>query len=306
MADNKDEKKQPASWKHLTSGIMGGMGLVLAGHPLDTIKVRMQTMPTPAPGQAPMFTGMIDCLVKTVRNETVFGLFKGMGSPLVGVPPMYAVVFASYGWCAKLVRDPATGDAPLSIWRTMLAGAGSGAITTVVTTPVEGIKARLQVQYHRPKGTPAEFSGPFDAARKIFVKDGVKGLMRGFWPTFARDVPGSMSYFGAYEFVRRMFVPEGGTLNDVHPLALLFAGGMGGMANWMTIFPVDVVKSRVQTSSSDQYKGMVDCFQKIVAKEGYGALFRGLAPCLVRAFPANAACFAAYELTMRVLNKVSP
>jgi hypothetical protein len=127
---------------------------------------------------------------------------------------------------------------------------------------------------------------------------------------------------------------------------------MGGMANWITIFPIDVIKSRVQTSEASQYKGMLDCYRcaskpdggvrvmshrfdsvslavcsKVVKTEGYRALYRGLTPCLVRAFPgaivfachsclaeltdalfhvANAACFACFELAMRGLNSVFP
>jgi solute carrier family 25 carnitine/acylcarnitine transporter 20/29 len=114
----------------------------------------MQTMAKPAPGQAPMFSGMWDCAVKTVRHEGVReisvcvlvclttstpllqfgGLYKGMGSPLVGVPPMYAVVFWSYGMCSRLLETPGQVG-PLSIWQTMLAGAGSGVFTTVRSDP---------------------------------------------------------------------------------------------------------------------------------------------------------------------------
>jgi solute carrier family 25 carnitine/acylcarnitine transporter 20/29 len=64
---------------------------------LSQIKVRLQTMPTPPPGQAPQFTGTWDCAVKTVRLEGVRGLFKGMVSPITGVPPIYALVFGAYG-----------------------------------------------------------------------------------------------------------------------------------------------------------------------------------------------------------------
>ena len=42
---------------------------VLAGHPMDTIKVRLQTMPTPKPGEKPLFTSTLDCVQKTIRRE---------------------------------------------------------------------------------------------------------------------------------------------------------------------------------------------------------------------------------------------
>jgi len=47
-----------------------------SGQPFDTIKVRMQSMPTPAPGQAPLYAGVGDCLKKTIRNEGASALYK--------------------------------------------------------------------------------------------------------------------------------------------------------------------------------------------------------------------------------------
>lgn len=58
---------------------------MLSGHPFDTIKVRLQTMPVPKPGEKPMYTGMWNCVVKTVKLEGFFGLYKGMSAPLVGI-----------------------------------------------------------------------------------------------------------------------------------------------------------------------------------------------------------------------------
>ena len=40
--------------------------------------------------------------------------------------------------------------------------------------------------------------------------------------------------------------------------------------------PVDVVKTRLQLDKTGQYKGVVDCFKKIHAQEGVGALWKGL------------------------------
>ena len=59
----------PGFFKSFVAGGVGGSCLVIVGQPMDLIKVRLQSMPLPAPGQAPMYTGTWDCLTKTVRNE---------------------------------------------------------------------------------------------------------------------------------------------------------------------------------------------------------------------------------------------
>lgn len=47
---------------------------MFVGHPLDLIKVRLQTMPIPAAGEAPLYTGMVDCAKKTMARDGVRSL----------------------------------------------------------------------------------------------------------------------------------------------------------------------------------------------------------------------------------------
>ena len=61
------EKAQPSLLKSFVAGGVGGMSLVLVGHPLDTIKVRVQTMVV-VPGQPPPYSGVIDCGKKIVAK----------------------------------------------------------------------------------------------------------------------------------------------------------------------------------------------------------------------------------------------
>jgi len=74
---------------------------------LICIKVRLQTMPQPSPGEAPMFTGTFDCARATVQKEGFRGLYRGMSAPLVGITPLYAVCFLGYSVGKRLqMKDP--------------------------------------------------------------------------------------------------------------------------------------------------------------------------------------------------------
>lgn len=64
---SKGRKTSPI--KEFFAGGFGGICLVASGHPLDTIKVRLQTMPKPGPGQEPLYKGTFDCAKKTVAKE---------------------------------------------------------------------------------------------------------------------------------------------------------------------------------------------------------------------------------------------
>lgn len=67
--------------------------------------------------------------------------------------------------------------------------------------------------------------------------------------------------------------------------AVLFSGGMAGVGMWSIAIPPDVIKSRIQTAPTGTYSGFLDCGAKIIKNEGPQALFKGLGPALLRAFP---------------------
>lgn len=104
--------------------------------------------------------------------------------------------------------------------------------------------------------------------------------------------------FGTYEVIKRALVTLQG-IDDpskLSPFAVMTAGGFAGMACWGVAIPPDVLKSRFQTAPEGKYRGVVDVYRTLVKEEGYGALFTGFRPAMIRAFPANAACFLGMEL----------
>ncbi|XP_049848861.1 mitochondrial carnitine/acylcarnitine carrier protein-like [Schistocerca gregaria] len=303
--EDSNKKRKAFDIKNAISGISGGAALVLSGHPLDTIKIRLQTQ-VKVDGVAP-FAGPIDCVFKTVRNEGFRGLYKGVSSPLLGVPPIYSLVFFSYGTSKQMLspRNAAPGEL-LSIPRIFLAGCITGVVTTIITTPIELLKSRLQIQYANPAHTLERYTGLLDCARKIVAKEGFRALYQGTVVTLYRDIPGTGSYFAMYELCCRLLLDPEHQSSLKKSLIILFAGGMGGIFNWLSVFPIDVIKSRIQTSPAQRYppgtKGVVMCGLELVAAEGPKGLFKGLSPALIRAFPANACCFLAFELTLKLLN----
>merc|ERR1719471_2026623 len=54
-----------------------------------------------------MYTGTVDCVSKTVKLEGIRGLYKGMGAPLVGVAPIFALSFMGFGIGKKIQQSHA-------------------------------------------------------------------------------------------------------------------------------------------------------------------------------------------------------
>lgn len=296
------EKQRSSPIKNFLAGGFGGVCLVAAGHPLDTIKVRLQTMPQPQAGQSPLYTGTWDCARKTVVKEGFFGLYKGMAAPLVGVTPMFAVCFFGFGVGKRIQQK--TPDEELTYRQLFQAGMISGVFTTGIMVPGERIKCLLQIQQGSAE---VKYAGPVDCAKQLYKEGGIRSIYKGTAATLLRDVPATGMYFMTYEWLQRILTPEGKSRSDLSAWRTLFAGGMAGIFNWMVAIPPDVLKSRLQTAPEGTYpNGMRDVFRQLMRNEGITALYKGATPVMLRAFPANAACFLGYEVAMKVLNWVAP
>lgn len=87
----------------------------------------------------------------------------------------------------------------------------------------------------------------------------------------------------------------------------LVAGGAAGIANWAVGMPADVIKSRLQTAPDGTYpRGVRSVLPALIRDEGISALYKGVVPVMLRAFPANAACFIGLEFAMKFLKEYAP
>ncbi|CAO1632358.1 unnamed protein product [Sympodiomycopsis kandeliae] len=78
------------------------------------------------------------------------------------------------------------------------------------------------------------------------------------------------------------------------------AGAIAGVTELLALYPLDVVKTRMQlqtasATGAERYNGMLDCFRKIIASEGPGRLYRGIVPPLMLEAPKRAVKFAAND-----------
>lgn len=290
--------------KNFIAGGFGGTCLVFAGHPLDTIKVRLQTQPYGSDGKPTLYKGTYDCAKKTIQREGFTGLYKGMLTPIIGVTPMYAICFFSFTMGKKLQQK--SEDHIFSLKELFLSGALAGLSTTVILAPGERVKCLLQVQNANPSAAGPKYSGPGDCFKQLYKQGGIRNVYVGTIATAARDIPSSGMYFMTYEYFQRLLLPEGKSREELSPSRTLFAGGMAGILNWIVAIPADVLKSRQQTAAPGMYTGFLDVLRKTLASDGIHGLYKGAAPIMLRAFPANAACFLGYECAMKFLNYLSP
>ena len=89
------------------------------------------------------------------------------------------------------------------------------------------------------QGLPQPKLGPLGLTKHLLATEGVPGLYRGLTATFVREIPGYFFFFLAYEGVRELLKPEGGSRTDVGALGTVGAGAVAGVM----LFPVDFLNS---------------------------------------------------------------
>lgn len=113
-------------------------------------------------------------------------------------------------------------------------------------------------------------------------------------------------YFLTYEYLVNKDMRDNGIKRTEIPgWRLCIYGGCAGYSVWMTAYPFDVVKSKMQTDALDpakrQFSSTIDCFRKTYLASGVKGFFRGFVPTILRAAPVNASTFYAFELAMRAM-----
>ncbi|KAI9762898.1 MAG: carnitine transporter [Geoglossum simile] len=303
----KEDVKQVAekSFSGLRSLIAGGVGgicAVVVGHPFDLVKVRLQT------AEKGVYTSAVDVVRKTVAREGLRrGLYAGVSAPLVGVTPMFAVSFWGYDTGKGLVKRFGTVENnQFTIAQISTAGFFSAIPMTLITAPFERVKVLLQIQGQKQlaPGEKPKYSGGVDVVRQLYKEGGIRSVFRGSAATLARDGPGSAAYFAAYEYIKRTLTPkdENGNPGPLSLKAVMVAGGAAGIAMWIPVFPIDTVKSRLQSAEGRPTIGGI--IREIHSKGGFKAFFPGIGPALARAVPANAATFLGVELAHKAMDKI--
>ncbi|KAH8409948.1 hypothetical protein KR009_001701 [Drosophila setifemur] len=283
------QKSSPV--KSFIAGGFGGMCNVITGHPLDTIKVRWQTMPLPLPGQTPRYKGVVDCAVLTFRQEGFRGFYRGISAPLVGVTPIYAVDFAVYAAGKRLFQTDE--NIKLTYPQIFVAGALAGICSALVTVPSDRIKVLLQTQ--TVSSGPLLYNGTMDTAVKLYRQGGIRSLFKGTCACILRDSPTGI-YFVTYEFLQDLARKKSPT-GQISTSSTILSGGTAGVVFWTLAVPFDVLKSRLQSAPEGTYRhGIRSVFRSLMATEGPKALFRGILPIVIRAFPSTAAVFFGVEL----------
>uniref|UniRef100_A0A804N355 Solute carrier family 25 member 44 n=1 Tax=Zea mays TaxID=4577 RepID=A0A804N355_MAIZE len=174
--------------------------------PLDVICQRL--MVQGLPGMA-TYRGPFDVINKVVRTEGIRGLYRGFGITMLTQSPASALWWSAYGgaqhaiWSLGYGNDSQTKPSQSELVVVQAtAGTIAGACSSIITTPVDTIKTRLQVMDNYGKGRPSVMK----TTRLLLDEDGWRGFYRGFGPRFLNMSVWGTSMIVTYELIKRLSV----------------------------------------------------------------------------------------------------
>ncbi|CAN1280882.1 Mitochondrial arginine transporter BAC1 [Linum perenne] len=221
-------------------------------------------------------------------------------------------------------------------YKEYLAGLLAGVSTVIIGHPFDTVKVKLQK--HNTEAHGVKYRNGLDCSARILQTEGVKGLYRGATSsfvgvavessllfgiysrtkqslqvtglfrggltTFMREAVGNAAFFSVYEYVRYYMHRhlKGEDRSYLMDMGIgIVTGGLGGVAFWSVVLPLDVAKTIIQTSPNNSTRNPFKVLNSIYKSNGVKGCYTGLGPTIVRAFPANAAAIVTWELAMKML-----
>ncbi|XP_066293551.1 calcium-binding mitochondrial carrier protein SCaMC-2-like isoform X4 [Branchiostoma lanceolatum] len=172
-------------------------------------------------------------------------------------------------------------------WRQLVAGGTAGAVSRTCTAPLDRLKVLLQVH-----GANVARGGIWGSFQHMLKEGGVKGLWRGNGMNVLKIAPESAIKFMAYERLKKLFTREGHSLGVVERFC---SGSLAGMISQTTIYPMEVLKTRLAIRKTGEYSGMWDCGVKIYQREGLRAFYKGYIPNILGVLPYAGIDLCIYE-----------
>lgn len=269
-----------------------GMGAATVCHPLDVIRVQMQT-------EGSTYSSFADAAAGIYKKDGVKeGLYAGVsaaylrqwlyGSCRIGIYAYLLENAQNENIKAGLAKNA------ISLPSKMLMGMTSGGIGSFVGTPSELALVRMSNDKKLPVEQRRNYKGVGNALSRIAKEDGVPALFTGAPVTVLRACLLSACAMGITSEIKMKlggsgFFGEDGKLLGGVPLLFVATLISSFVANSVAN-PFDVVKSRMQNMAIEkdgttQYSSMLDCFLQTVRNEGVLKLWSGFVPAFLKLAP---------------------
>ena len=278
----------------LAAGAFAGTTVDLSLYPLDTLKTRLQSSAGFYPSGG--FTG----------------IYRGVGSALLGSAPSAALFFVSYESIKGLLArkreldrkyDTLSGDFPIQLGRWSepvehMAAASLGEVAAcVVRVPTEVVKQRAQARQAGSSWVALRMV--LDRRRFVGTRGMIEELYRGLGATVMREIPFTIIQFPLWEALKRWRKISSGIETSSAIESAFFGSIAGAVAAGFTT-PLDVLKTRIMLAKDKEPMGIM--ISEIMKQSGIRAFFAGIGPRILWISTGGAIFLGSYQFALNQLD----
>ncbi|KAI0353621.1 mitochondrial carrier [Trametes cingulata] len=311
--DEYEEEEHHHSWlggstavKFLLAGGIAGAVSRTCTAPFDRLKIFLITRPPELGGtslkpQAPVrgLKAIASAIGRIYAEGGVLAFWTGNGLSVAKILPESAIKFLSYESSKRMFAkywDKVDDPRDISGVSRFLSG-GIGGITSQLTIyPIETLKTQMMSSAGEPRRSLRE------ATRRVWQLGGVRAFYRGLTIGLIGVFPYSAIDMSTFEALKLAYLRSTGK-DEPGVLALLAFGSVSGSVGATSVYPLNLVRTRLQASGSsghpERYTGMLDVVQKTYARDGWRGFYRGLLPTLAKVVPAVSISYVVYESSKR-------
>ncbi|KAG0295485.1 Mitochondrial oxaloacetate carrier protein [Dissophora globulifera] len=306
----------PAVFGFLAGGI-AACGAVTLTNPAELIKTRLQLqgeLMRQVPGSTRIYTNFAQAFFHIAKFEGVRGLQRGLGCAYMYQLMMNGTRLGLYDPIKRSIHsllktDPNKNNNLVNI----VAGGTGGVLSAALSSPLFLVKTRLQsYSSHEASkvGHQHYYKHTFDALRRIYKSEGLRGLYRGADASMMRTGAGSAVQLPLYDFVKQKMIKVGGLENGAlcHGLSSLISG----FFLCIVMNPFDIISTRMYNQAPDPltgrsgmlYKSPIDCAVKTIRTEGVQALYKGFTAHYLRIGPHTIFTFVFMEQVKQIFQRL--
>ena len=161
----------------------------------------------------------------------------------------------------------------LEVSRQLYYGGVAGVVSRTATAPIDRLKVMAQA------GTSSSMA---ESIRQIYASSGLRAFYRGNLTNCCKIAPETAIKFLAFDHCKSLIAAD---KDNVSVRERFIAGGLAGAITQVSIYPLEIVKTRLNVAKPGQYSSILNCMRTVVSKEGIAALYRGCGASILGIFP---------------------
>jgi len=190
--------------RKLASGGLSGATTLALTYPMDLARTRL-TADMAKKGESKLYNGMMDCIVKTAKQEGPAALFKGILISMAGIVPYLALAFSGYDTLKLMMpKDEKSMASWWYPWAKLLVGSTAGVFAQSVTYPLDTIRRRMQM--NGGAGQDSKYTSTMHCIKHMYTNEGVSSFYKGLFANAIKTAPGAAIQFVAYDYIKLFLI----------------------------------------------------------------------------------------------------